>query len=144
MIGIWSEWDNSNDRELSDLTCFYFSLFRFLTKWWRSEYTFVTNKARVCSNPYYMGFIIHKIKRHMFKHMQMFKNLKMHVPTPFITSTLFNGWPRYFRTGSQDSPRDKAALAIDTTGGELRNGVNGFLTSYATDSARFSQHILHI
>ena len=24
------------------------------------------------------------------------------------------------------------------TGGELRNGVNGFLTSYATDSVRFS------
>ena len=30
------------------------------------------------------------------------------------------------------------------TGGELRNGVNGFLTSYATDSVRFSQQILHI
>ena len=28
------------------------------------------------------------------------------------------------------------------TGGELRNGVNGFLTSYATDSVRFSQQIL--
>ena len=27
-------------------------------------------------------------------------------------------------------------------GGELRNGVNGFLTSYATDSVRFSQQIL--
>ena len=30
------------------------------------------------------------------------------------------------------------------TGGELRNGVNGFLTSYATDSVRFSQQILDI
>ena len=28
------------------------------------------------------------------------------------------------------------------TGGDLRNGVNGFVTSYATDSARFSQQIL--
>ena len=28
------------------------------------------------------------------------------------------------------------------TGGELRNGVNGFLMSYATDSVRFSQQIL--
>ena len=28
------------------------------------------------------------------------------------------------------------------TGGELRNGVNGFLTSYATDSVRFLQQIL--
>ena len=28
------------------------------------------------------------------------------------------------------------------TGGDLRNGVNGFLTSYATDSVRFSQQIL--
>ena len=26
----------------------------------------------------------------------------------------------------------------DYTGGELRNGVNGFLTSYASDSVRFS------
>ena len=30
------------------------------------------------------------------------------------------------------------------TGGELRNGMNGFLTSYATDSVRFSQQILDI
>ena len=30
------------------------------------------------------------------------------------------------------------------TGGELRNGVNGFLTRYATDSVRFSQQILDI
>ena len=30
------------------------------------------------------------------------------------------------------------------TGGELRNSVNGFLTSYATDSVRFSQQILDI
>ena len=30
------------------------------------------------------------------------------------------------------------------TGGELRNGLNGFLTSYATDSVRFSQQILDI
>ena len=30
------------------------------------------------------------------------------------------------------------------TGGELRNGVNVFLTSYATDSVRFSQQILDI
>ena len=29
-----------------------------------------------------------------------------------------------------------------STGGELRNGVNGFLTCYATDSVRFSQQIL--
>ena len=28
------------------------------------------------------------------------------------------------------------------TGGELRNGVNGFLTSYATDSARFRSRFL--
>ena len=28
------------------------------------------------------------------------------------------------------------------TGGELRNGVNGFLKSYATDSVQFSQQIL--
>ena len=28
------------------------------------------------------------------------------------------------------------------TGGDLRNGVNGFLTSYAADSVRFSQQIL--
>ena len=30
------------------------------------------------------------------------------------------------------------------TGEELRNGVNGFLTSYATDSVRFLQQILDI
>ena len=30
------------------------------------------------------------------------------------------------------------------TGGELRNGVNGFLSSYPTDSVRFSQQILYI
>ena len=29
-------------------------------------------------------------------------------------------------------------------GGELRNGVNGFLTSYTTDSVRFSQQIIDI
>ena len=33
---------------------------------------------------------------------------------------------------------------LKLTGGELRNGVNGFLTSYATDSVRFSQQILDI
>ena len=31
---------------------------------------------------------------------------------------------------------------IISTGGELRNGMNGFLTSYATDSVQFSQQIL--
>ena len=30
------------------------------------------------------------------------------------------------------------------TGGELRNGVNGFLTSYATDSVRFLQYITYV
>ena len=34
------------------------------------------------------------------------------------------------------------AYSTDYTGGELSNGVNGFLTSYATDSVRFSQQIL--
>ena len=36
----------------------------------------------------------------------------------------------------------QGTFAHNTSGGELRNGVNGFLTSYATDYVRFLQQIL--